>query len=194
MRPALPLLTPRLCLRPLEAADLAAFTAYRADPVVARYQGWSDFTRADAEALLAGQAGLTFGQNEAWFQVAAAHRMDGMLLGDVAVHVIDQGRQAELGMTFARAAQGSGYAQEAVRAIVELLFTDMGLHRVIATIDARNDPARRLLERLGFRREGAYRQNVFFKGAWSDEYGYALLRSEWQQTTGVSTAPQAPDR
>ena len=55
-------------------------------------------------------------------------------------------------------------------------------HRVVATTDVENTASYRLLETLGFRREGHFIQNIFFKGAWGDEYQYALLRSEGKFT------------
>jgi RimJ/RimL family protein N-acetyltransferase len=51
---------------------------------------------------------------------------------------------------------------------------------VIAITDVENAPSVALLERLGLRREGHFRQNVWFKGKWGDEYLYAMLQEEWQ--------------
>lgn len=45
--------------------------------------------------------------------------------------------------------------------------------------DAKNAAATAVLERLGLRREGHFIENVFFKGAWGDEFQYALLGREW---------------
>lgn len=96
-----PLLTPRLRLRDLAPRDLDAFLAYRADPEVARFQGWSDYTRADAEAFFARQAQATFGAPESWYQVGVADRASDRLLGDCALHFLDA-QQVELGFTLAR--------------------------------------------------------------------------------------------
>lgn len=179
-----PLLTERLLLRPFTRADLETFTAYRADPEIARYQSWSHYTREDAERFYAQQDGLAFNVDDSWFQIAVERRADGALLGDVAVHFIDEGRQAEMGVTFARDSQRNGYALEACARVIELLFDELGKHRITATVDADNRTAQRLLERQGFRREGEYRRNVYFKNAWSDEYGYALLHDEWRARHG----------
>jgi len=55
----LPIRTDRLVLRALRPEDVDAFVAYRADPEVARYQGWeTSYARADAEKLVAEQAGV----------------------------------------------------------------------------------------------------------------------------------------
>ncbi len=192
-RMSLPLATARLVLRPFTRDDFASFTAYRNHPEVARYQGWSSYSFDDALAFFAEQAPLAFDTDETWFQIAAERRTDGQLVGDVAVHFLDEGRQAELGVTFDVQAQRQGYAREAVASVVELLFEQHGKHRLVATVDALNARAQRLLEHLGFRREGMYRQNVFFKGAWGDEYAYALLASEWRERRAQAGAAGAAD-
>jgi len=181
-----PLNTRRLILRPFKRSDLPAFTAYRNDPEVARYQSWSSYTMEDAQAFFLQQDGLSFNSDDTWFQIAAERREDGVLVGDVAVHFFDEGRQAELGVTFDLAHQRQGYAREAVAEVIRLLFAELGKHRLVATVDVLNQRALHLLQRQGFRREGHYRENIFFKGAWSDEYSYALLDHEWRarQETG----------
>ena len=176
----LPLASARLVLRPFRRSDLPAFTAYRSDPEVARYQSWSSYTPQDADAFFARQEHLAFDTDGSWFQLAVERAADGVLLGDVALHFFDEGRQVEIGFTFDRAHQGAGYANEAVARVLALLFGEMGKHRVVATVDVENARAVRLLERLCFRGEAHHVQNVFFKGAWSDEYTYALLAQEWR--------------
>ena len=74
--------------------------------------------------------------------------------------------------------QGKGVATEAVSSFLCYVFGELNKHRVVATTDVNNVASNRLLDKLGFRREGHFIQNVFFKGAWGDEYQYALLRSE----------------
>lgn len=166
-------------LRPFIQADLVRFTAYRSQPEVARYQSWSSFSQEDSLAFFREQENLVFNKDDSWFQIAVIRQQDGELLGDVAVHFFDDGRQAELGVTFDRAFQGQGYATEAVTRVLDLLFKDLQKHRIVATVDSRNLPAQHLLEKQGFRREGSYKENILFKGSWSDEYSYALLKQEW---------------
>jgi RimJ/RimL family protein N-acetyltransferase len=55
----------------------------------------------------------------------------------------------------------------------------MGLHRVFAVRDQRNEPSFGLLQRLGPRREGSFVRNAWFKGEWASEYLYAVLAEEW---------------
>lgn len=178
---AVELRTARLRLRPFTEADLSAFVAYRRDANVARYQEWDEtFSAEDARALFDRLRGVAPGTPGAWFRFAIEKAADGALLGDCVLHVReDDPRQAEIGFTLARGYQGRGYAAEAVGALLEYAFGTLGLHRVVAITDARNAAAARLLERMGMRREGHHLQNVWFKGAWGDEFSFAILRDEW---------------
>jgi RimJ/RimL family protein N-acetyltransferase len=92
----------------------------------------------------------------------------------------DQPATAEIGVTLARSAQGRGLAAEALAAVVGTLFERHGMHRVFAEIDDRNGPARRLLERLGFRCEARLVEADHFKGEWSTVRVYAILEREWR--------------
>lgn len=176
----LPVETKHLILRKFSANDLATFVRYRNNPEVAKYQSWSQYSSQDADEFFEQQKGLAFDTDDSWFQIALEDGTSGSLVGDVAVHFYDAGRQAELGFTIAPKHQNRGLAKEAVSSVIVGLFTELGKHRLTATIDVRNVAAQRLLEALGFRRESHLVQNIFFKGEWSDEYGYALLASEFE--------------
>jgi aminoglycoside 6'-N-acetyltransferase len=116
----------------------------------------------------------------AYFQIAIELKETGLLVGDCAMKIDeDDERQAEIGFTLARAYQGRGIASEAVSCVLEYAFASLGLHRVIAITDCENAASVALLERLGLRREGHFRQNVWCKGKWGDEYLYAILHEEW---------------
>jgi RimJ/RimL family protein N-acetyltransferase len=174
-----PLATARLRLRPFQESDIAAFTAYRADAAVARYQSWEDFSLEDGRRFWQSQRGRVFGVPGTWFQVAIAELETDALLGDLALHFLEDPRQVELGFTLAAAQQGRGIAREAVTRMLDWLLAKGEVHRVHAVTDALNEPAHRLLRGLGFRQEAHHIENTFFKGAWGDELVFALLAREW---------------
>jgi RimJ/RimL family protein N-acetyltransferase len=64
-------------------------------------------------------------------------------------------------------------------AILRFLFNLDGFHRVAETVDAENIASIKLLKSVGFRQEGHFIENVFFKGKWGSEYQFAMLKSEW---------------
>jgi aminoglycoside 6'-N-acetyltransferase len=69
---------------------------------------------------------------------------------------------------------------EALRALLDHLFRERGLLRVSAECDARNVASARLLERLGFTREGHRPANTWLKGEWTDDLLYGLLARDWR--------------
>ncbi len=179
--------TPRLCLRHFTDADLALFMAYRNDPEVARYQGWEGISEPEARAFIQEQKEVQPGVPGQWFQIAVELKETGTLVGDCALKMEEHDeRQAEIGYTLSRAYQGRGIASEAVSCVLEYAFVTLGLHRVIAITDCENAASVALLERLGLRREGHFRQNVWLKGKWRDEFLYAMLREEWLSTRSTN--------
>ena len=101
-------------------------------------------------------------------------------IGNMTIRVDARNGLADLSILIGeKRAWRKGYATEAVLRLLEYVFDDLNKHRVIATTDCLNDRSIALLERVGMRREGHYLQNHWFKGAWGDEYQYAMLRSEW---------------
>ena len=105
----------------------------------------------------------------------------GPLIGDVVLFFhSEEHRAGEVGYVFAPPFHGHGYATEAVGALLDLAFSGLGLHRVVARLDARNEPSARLAERLGLRREAHFVRNELFKGEWTDEVVYATLAEQWR--------------
>jgi len=181
--------TARLTLRAFQDADLPSFLAYRNDPEVARYQSWESISLARAQTFVQEQRGLTPGVPGEWFHFAVTPRGTDQLIGDVGLNVLVQDvRQAQLGLTFDRAYQGQGYATEAVTGVFDYAFINLDLHRVIAVGDVLNTRSSALLERVGMRREGHFVKNTWFKGRWADEYLYALLQAEWLPRRGLPGA------
>ncbi len=173
--------TPRLILRRFTDADLEPFLAYRSDPEIARYQGWSmPYTREMAQEFIQGMKTQQPSQPGEWFQWAIEVRASGEMIGDLAFYLLRQDtQQAEIGATLARPYHGLGYASEAVQRLLEYLFDELELHRVCANCDPENTAAWQVLERLGFRREAHFVENLLFRGTYADEYWYAMLRREW---------------
>lgn len=78
-----------------------------------------------------------------------------------------------------RQERGKGHGGEAVGLLVDYLFHDLNLIRVGATCDTANEPSYKLLERLGFRREGTLRSALFHHNQWHDVALFGITRTEW---------------
>lgn len=176
----LPLTSRRLVLRRLSDSDAPALAAYRNDPEVARYQTWERCSLAEAKALIDEYKHQPFGGPGEWLQAAIALRTTNEPIGDIAMKLQRRDpRQAVIGFTVAREHQRHGYAREIISALFDHFFGAMGLHRVSADCDPRNNASWGLMESLGMRREAHHRRNLWLKGEWTDEYIYAILREEW---------------
>ena len=154
--------------------------AYRNDPRIARFQGWNTFTKEASVAFLEEQQSREPFLPGQWFQIGIALKGSESLIGDCAlkIHVEDR-RQATIGITLAHDFHGKGFAMEATGTLLNYAFAKLDLHRVRADTDPQNKPAWRLLERLGMRREAHLKESLWFKGQWTDEYLYAILKAEW---------------
>lgn len=177
--------TEKLRIRNLEPDDLTDFHGYRSNPEVTRYQGFDVMTLPQAAEFIESQADKLFGQAGEWVQYAVERKEDHRLVGDCAIKLDHyEPRIAEIGLTISPLHQRNGYAREVLKGILGWLFEVKMIHRVVEIVDVRNEASIRLLESVGFRKEGYFLENIFFKGEWGSEYQYALLRREWLQLSG----------
>lgn len=163
-----------MTLRRLAASDLRAFQAYRQDPEVGRWQGWTSQADDAVQAFLAEMAAVPLFQPGRWTQLGIADDTTDELLGDLGVHVSADGREAEFGFSLARAAQGRGIASAALRAAIATVFEQTAVECIHAQTDARNAACIRLLERLGARL--LKRVATEFRGEPCVELRYELAR------------------
>lgn len=174
--------TDRLILRSFVEEDLQRFSEYRSDPAIAQFQSWNTPYSLEQAKYLFTELGKTEpGTPGVWYQIAVERKDHPGIIGDCGFEIkrYDQ-QQAEIGFSFSQQFQKQGYATEAIRGLLDYLFSTFNLHRVLAICDVENQASVRLLERLGMRREGHYIQNYWFKGNWASEYLYAILADEWR--------------
>ena len=167
----LPINTKRLRIRRFEAQDLDAFCAYRADPEVGRYQGWHPFSLEQGRAFITEQQIGSLENIGCWFQIAVARRPANTIIGDIGLCMVSP-NEAEIGFSFAREAQGMGYATEAVSALLQKLLRSGDVRSVRASSDARNDRSIALLERLGFVLKHSC--DEIFHGQWCQQHHFRL--------------------
>ena len=115
-----------------------------------------------------------------WVQYAIALKTDDGLIGDCAIklHSPDP-RIAEVGVSLSPSFQQKGFAKEAMIGIVDWLFIEKEIHRIVEIVDAENIAAIHLLKNLGFREEGHFIEDIWFNNKWGSEYQYAILKREW---------------
>ncbi len=147
-----PLVTERLLLRRSRTEDAEAISAYRSDPVIHRYQGWDRTDPEGVRIAIADMTGRSPGEPGGWVQLTAEDRRSGRLVGDVGISPAEgEPGVIKIGYTTAPEFQGSGYATEAVRALVAYAFDTLGADLVRAYASAENAPSIRVAEKVGLR-------------------------------------------
>jgi ribosomal-protein-alanine N-acetyltransferase len=171
--------TQRLLLRPLRAADATELFAVFSDAGVMRYwssPAWQSIDQA-REAIARDLKAMPAGE---YLQLGIERTEDARLLGRcVLFNFVAPSRRADIGYGIARDSWGMGYAHEALSALLRFGFVELGLNRVEADIDPRNERSASVLERLGFRKEGHLRERWIVGDEVSDTALYGLLRSDF---------------
>ncbi|MHB1702507.1 MAG: GNAT family N-acetyltransferase [Acidobacteriaceae bacterium] len=182
LAPIYPVTTARLRLRPLGIDDIEEVVAYRSREDVCRYiPSYPLDTAAVTQRLADRWAKHVINREDDAVTLGVELATTGLVIGDVMLHFVSEThRGGEIGWVISPEYAGEGFATEAAHALLHLGFDDLGLHRVIARVDARNTRSLRLGDRLAMRRETYLIENEWFKGAWSDEIDFALLEDEWR--------------
>lgn len=169
--------TERLIIRKFKSEDFLGLYSYLSDENVVKYEPYEPYTMAEAQREAEYRS-----NSEDFFAVTLKN---GRLIGNLYLGKRDFDSM-ELGYVFATEGQGKGYASEAAAALLDYAFDTLGSHRVIAECNPENVRSWKLMERLNMRREGEFKQNVYFKRdlngkpIWQDTYKYAILSSEWK--------------
>ncbi len=189
----MPLPTPtlhsaRLLLRPFTEADKDVIFALQSNPVVLRYWDappWKE--RAQADRFIAVSKQME--QEGSGARLAIERAADGVFIGFCSLFKWNpEFRSAGIGYCLAESAWGQGIATEAAGALLQWAFNTLDLNRVQAEADTRNTASGRVLEKLGFVREGTLREDCIVGGEVSDSWVYGLLRRDWKQPQASSAA------
>lgn len=169
----------RLSLREFRSDDWIAVQRYAGDPQVTEWLWWGPNSTEETQQFLHDARSASLAKPRRAFHLAAVRAADDVLLGGVSLNMTsDRDADAEVGYCFAPDSQGQGFASEAVATLVRYGFEALALHRIHAWISPANHPSIRLIERLGFRREGLAKANAKVGGEWVDSLLYAKLAGE----------------
>ena len=87
----------------------------------------------------------------------------------------------EIGYFLVPSERGKGYCTEAVNIMVDYLFLSKDIIRIQAHTELRNIASQKVLEKVGFEKEGTIRKSIFNRGEWRDANLYSILKEEWKE-------------
>lgn len=171
--------TTRLIIRPFKVEDADDLFEMLSNQEVYRFEPGSPISREHAK-----QRALDCSQDPAFWAVVlhSNRKMIGRLYFNQTEpkHLLTW----ELGYIFNPAYHNQGYASESALALVQYAFTHWGVHRVVAYCNPQNIPSWRVMEKIGMRREGYLKQNIYFRRdedgspAWQDSFAYGMLKED----------------
>lgn len=171
--------TNSLLIRPLQVDDAEDLFEMLSNRDVYRFEPGSPITRERAE-----QIALSCSQDPAFWAVVLLSEQ--IMVGRLYFNQTEPKylQTWELGYIFNPAYHNHGYASESALALIKYGFAECGVHRVVAYCNPDNIPSWRVMEKIGMRREGYLRQNIFFRRdengnpAWQDSFAYGMLKED----------------
>ncbi len=143
------------------------------------------YPEEEAEKVIARVRRRVASSTEAVFAVRLSDHgsgdEDGELIGMMGLHPEPEHERAGMGYWIGKPYWNRGYATEAGREVVRWGFEEQGLRRIYAESFSRNAASRRVLQKLGMRREGVLRSHFKKWNEFVDVEVYGLLRSGWRE-------------
>jgi ribosomal-protein-alanine N-acetyltransferase len=171
-----------LNLLPYEPALLEAFIEWRNQPLSVRHNPLKAMSVEEIAQMLSSE-GTELGQLRAYESYRWFIAVDGKVVGAVSLKNISHSMgYGEIGYGIAESHHGKGIATAAVRLLVEKIFRETALRRLLACVHEENIASCRVLEKLGFQEEGLLREHYVINGAPVNEVLYGLLKREWMNS------------
>lgn len=171
--------TPRLCLRRFTLDDAQAMYAnWASDEEVARYLTWPAHSSVEDSKMVLADWVASY-RKDNFYQWAIVLQELGQPIGSISVVSLDDRvRKAHIGYCIGRRWWHMGIMTEALKAVMDYLFEEVGMQRIESRHDTRNPHSGAVMRKCGMRFEGTLRQSDWNNQGICDANWYGLLREE----------------
>ena len=173
----------RVYLRPLEMEDVDSFIVWLNDEEIRQYvKRTSPLNRIREREFIE-----RLYKDDREIILGIVLEEDDRLIGNIALHgILNPYRHATLGIFIGdKTCWSKGYGTEALRLMLGHGFDQLNLHRIYLTVLGFNARAIRAYEKVGFRREGAFREQTYRDGKYHDILIMGILEDEWREQNGT---------
>lgn len=174
--------TDRLILRPVTEADAPAIFAYASNPAVTRFTLFETHQSIDDSRWFITEYARSHyaGQEPEPYAIVLKADPQRTMIGSLGAHWVSQANATmEFGYALAEPYWGQGLMVEAATALMGFVFAEYAVERLQARVVVGNDASERVLQKLGFTKEGVLRRSLLRRAQWWDLAIHSLLRSEW---------------
>jgi ribosomal-protein-alanine N-acetyltransferase len=170
--------TEKLRFRKIELSDANEIFLIRSNDDVMRFM---DVPRhnsiSDSEKLI--QLVEESYKNESGIDWSIIEKHSNTFIGYIGfIRIFPEHCRAEIGYALKPEFWGKGYMYETIKRIVKYGFENMNLHSIEANVNPLNERSKKVLERIGFKREAYFRENYLFDGKFLDSVIYSLLEKD----------------
>jgi RimJ/RimL family protein N-acetyltransferase len=170
---------PGIKLLPYSSSFLKPFIEWRQQPLSVRHNPLKAMTNDEIAKMLESEgsnlADLRKYESYRWFVA-----LETAVVGSVSLKNISHSMgYAEIGYGIGEEHHGRGIATAAARLLVDKVFKETTLRKLMAIVHDKNRPSRRVLEKLGFRQEGLLREHYVINSKPADEILCSVLKHEW---------------
>ncbi|XP_008804727.1 uncharacterized N-acetyltransferase p20-like [Phoenix dactylifera] len=166
--------TPQISLRPFVLSDVDDFMVWASDDKVSKFCTWDTYTNKDDLLKYVKETVLP----HPWFRSIC---VGGRPVGAISVSLGsgEERFRGELGYVLGSEYWGKGIVTAAVRLVVGSIFKEVeGLERVSALVDVDNKASQRVLQKVGFHKEGVLRKYAILKGSIRDMVMYSFISTD----------------
>lgn len=123
-------------------------------------------------------------KNAEHYSFAIERISDGQYIGGCGINALDwKNSVATVGIFLGRSFLSQGYGTDAMKVLVNFIFSEMNIHKVILHVFAFNVRAIKSYEKAGFKIEGTLRSQIFRDGKYHDEIIMGILKEEWRMNS-----------
>lgn len=172
----------RLIYRKLDETDFDLFHVLYSDEDVMKY-AYLDRLKSQEDAIEVFRSVLLNqdDQNKGT-QYVAIFKETNVAIGIVDYDVVinhEKGGIFEIGYFIRPGHWGQGFGTEMGKALIDYLFNNFNIHKVIASCNSNNTNSENIMLKLGMKKEGVFKKVRHKNGQWDDEIKYGLLKEEW---------------
>jgi ribosomal-protein-alanine N-acetyltransferase len=180
VKPQFPeLSTERLILRKMTEKDARMLFQIWSDEEVTKYMNMNSFRNIEQTLYMVDFLNSLFKKKEG-IRWGLIRKKDNKLIGTCGFNTwIKRSSRGEIGYELGRKYWGNGYTTEALKEVIRFGFEETLLNRVEAFVVPEAFRSIKVLEKLGFKKEGTLREYGFWNNRYWDEHIYSLLRKDW---------------
>lgn len=172
--------TERLLARKILPEDAEMLFAWMSDPEVCKYERWNPHPNI---GFSRGYILEAFDEYKSNCTYQWGIQLETTLIGSVSVVSInDNDQKAVLGYCLARKYWSNGYASEAVKAVLNFIFTEVGLNRIEATHSKKNIASGKVLKKVGMTLEGCAKEYYYCNSEFHDSNLYGMTKTSFKAT------------